>query len=466
MKLLDALYELSISKGDAIAFEDEINGGISYKDFEIATGKLYNYLESLRLPKERIIAIRVKRSYRTFIAMVGAIKAAVPYVIIGDTSPDEYVNQVYEECEIVLTLNDEVLDTALKGEYLKGHKSRDMNDLALIIYSTGTSGFFKGSMHEYGAIEKKFNTSSKGRELYPEAAKGIENRCFFIVAGLYAATSIEDLIDVIVYRTKLVIIRSENAENVEYLIEMAKKKNVYTMEATPKSLPEFIKNHADNIKEYYVTYEMFPCKYNPNYNIYNGYGLSEACGSLCFKEIDKDYDIAPAGKPFPEREVKLLNKNNEQTKRNEIGELCFVPEYFRGYIKKMDLYNKAFRDGYFHTGDLGYYNDDDDIVIVGREKDIKETKDGLIIPIFISIEIKKKINDINNCCVIIFDDDKPMVVAYYISENEHSLDEINSKIADKIPAYALPTHAVKLDKFEYFFSGKLNRNLFNKPVNK
>jgi len=464
MKILEALYEISQSKGDAIIFEDEINGDISYRDFEIASGKLYRYLLSLNLPKERIAVIRVKRSYRTFIAIAGALKAAVPYVIIGDTSPKEYIEQVYEECEPIITIDDDLMDKALKCEYLQGFRSRELHDLALVVYSTGSSGFFKGSMQEYGIIEKMYIKSSMGRELHKEAAQALQNMSFFFLAGFYSAASIEDLVDVIVYQSKIIIIGTENANNTDYLIDAAEKNKVYTIEATPKTLPDFVKKSASFIKEYYVCYEIFPCKYSSDYTIYNGYGLSECCGVLCFKEIEKDYDITPVGKPVPGFEVKLLDKDNKRTKTNVIGELCFVPQYFRGYIKRMDLYRKAYHDGYFHTGDMGYYNDIGDIVIIGRKKDIRETENGFIVPIYISNAIRKQFPDISNCYVKIFDDEAvPTVVAYYISENEHTIEEINSKISGTIAPYSLPTHAVKLDKFEYFYSGKINGNLFPKP---
>jgi len=464
MKVLDALYELSEIKKDSVIFEDEIYGGISYRDFELATGRLYRALSALQLPKEAMIAIRVKRSYRTYIAIVGALKAALPYVVIGDTSPSEYVEQVYAECEPALTLDDAFLDRALKEEYLPHYKARDIHDLALVIYSTGSSGFFKGSMHEYGIIDKIFSYSSVGREIYRETAAALETMSFFLLAGFYGASAIEDLINVTVYRSKLVIIPEEKCNDVDYLIEMARKHRVYTMEANPLTLPEFVKNPESTIREYYVAYEMFPCKYSPDYKVYNGYGLSEACGTLCFKEIEKDYDIAPVGTPVPLWEVKLLNRDQRQTETDEIGELCFVPEYFRGYIKRPELYRSAFYGGYFHTGDLGYYNENHDIVIIGRKRDMKETAEGYIVPIFIQNAILKAFPDISKCLVKVFTDEEPtMTVAYYISEREHTLEEINAGIACTIAPFALPTHAVRLSAFEYFRSGKLNRNLFFKP---
>jgi len=465
MQVLDSLKNLSIIKSDAIMLEDEINGGISYKDFEIASGRLYNYLDSFKLNKEEIVAIRVKRSYRKAIAIFGALKAAIPFVVIADKSPTEYVNQVYEECKPVITIDDDFLDKGLKSEYLDGYKYRDNHDLAYVVYTTGSSGFFKGVMLEYGILEKRYNIATFGKQMSQETAKALEKMSFFLLQGFYGTAAIEDLINVIVYQSRMIIVDLDKADDIDYLINMANKKNVYTMSATPKTLPEFVNNPKSNFKEYIVNFEMFPSKYSEDYKLYDGYGLSEACGSLCFKEVDKDYEITPVGKPVPGMDVKLFDKNNKQTVTNQIGELSFVPEYFRGYIKRMDLFKKAYYDGYFHTGDLGYYNEEGDIVIIGRKKDILETKDGYVVPLFIANAIKKEFLDIEKCYVKIFKDENPaMVVAYYISNKEHNVEEINKKIASRIKQYAYITHAVKVDKINYFISGKINSNSFNKPT--
>lgn len=464
MKILRLLNNLSKTKSNSIILEDENGSSITYEDFEIATGKLYNYLLSLNIEKEKIIAIRLKRSYRCFITMIGAMKAAIPFVIIGDTSPDEYIKTVNKECEPVLTIDDKLLDTILDGDYLKGYKFRNLHDLAFVVYSTGSSGFFKGSMHEYGALDELYNRLEKTRKEYKMFADELEEACFLFQAGLYGIGAIVDLFNVIVFKTKAVIIKSENANRVDHLKKLAAEKNALTVVASPLTLPDFLNNPSSTIKSYCVSYEIFSYKYNPNFFVYNDYGLTEACGTLCSMPIEKDYDIVPVGKPTGDFVVKIVNKDDEPIIDNQIGELAFIPYYFRGYIKHDDLFKKAFYNGYFHTGDLAYYDEDKNIVLVGRKNDILETNEGYVVPVFISNEIKKDFKDIKKCYIKIFKDENPnMIVMYYISDVNHTLNEINNKIKNKIPSYSLPTHIVKLEQFAYFYCGKINKNLFKKP---
>lgn len=103
-----------------------------------------------------------------------------------------------------------------------------------------------------------------------------------------------------------------------------------------------------------------------------GYGLTE-CSPLLAVNRDKYFKNHSAGLPVPKCDVKVLNPDSDG-----IGEfIAKGANIFLGYYK--DPENTALAldsDGYYHTGDLGYIDEDGFCVITGRKKNVIIAKNG------------------------------------------------------------------------------------------
>ncbi len=106
--------------------------------------------------------------------------------------------------------------------------------------------------------------------------------------------------------------------------------------------------------------------------ILQGYGLTEASPVLTLNPVH-----APKGEsiglPLPEVEVKIAHPN-----QNGVGELCFRgPMIMQGYYQNPEATREAIDDeGFLHTGDLGYVDDDGYLYICGRAKNLIVTPAG------------------------------------------------------------------------------------------
>ncbi|MDY0095200.1 MAG: long-chain-fatty-acid--CoA ligase [Candidatus Vecturithrix sp.] len=108
----------------------------------------------------------------------------------------------------------------------------------------------------------------------------------------------------------------------------------------------------------------FPCK------IYEGYGLSE-CSPLVSVNPLGNRKIGSIGKAADRVKWKVVDLNNNEVPRNAVGEIVVQgPNVMMGYYKDEDANNEAFRGGWFHTGDLGYMDEDDFVFIADRKKDM------------------------------------------------------------------------------------------------
>ena len=104
-----------------------------------------------------------------------------------------------------------------------------------------------------------------------------------------------------------------------------------------------------------------------------GYGLTE-CAPMAALNPDgrKTMRNSSVGHLLPGMEVKIEDKNDEG-----IGEICLKgANIMMGYYNMPEETAKVIQDGWFHTGDLGYVDEDDFIYITGRKKNVIITANG------------------------------------------------------------------------------------------
>lgn len=103
-----------------------------------------------------------------------------------------------------------------------------------------------------------------------------------------------------------------------------------------------------------------------------GYGLTE-CSPLLAVNRDKYFKNHSAGLPVPKCDVKVLNPDSDG-----VGEfIAKGANIFLGYYNDPENTAKALdSDGYYHTGDLGYIDEDGFCVITGRKKNVIIAKNG------------------------------------------------------------------------------------------
>lgn len=102
-----------------------------------------------------------------------------------------------------------------------------------------------------------------------------------------------------------------------------------------------------------------------------GYGLTE-CSPLLVGNTDYVYNYASAGLTIPDVECTIYEPNDEG-----IGEIIARgPNIMLGYYKDEEATNKVIKNGWFHTGDLGKFDNKGFLYITGRIKNVIVTKNG------------------------------------------------------------------------------------------
>ena len=106
-------------------------------------------------------------------------------------------------------------------------------------------------------------------------------------------------------------------------------------------------------------------------SLINGYGITE-CSPLVCANHDMFNDYRTAGIKLPCIDWRIDRPNEEN-----IGEICVKGDVLMlGYYKSPEKTAEVIKDGWFYTGDYGYINDKDQLVITGRKKNIIVLSNG------------------------------------------------------------------------------------------
>ncbi len=115
-------------------------------------------------------------------------------------------------------------------------------------------------------------------------------------------------------------------------------------------------------------------------NLKQLYGMTETCVTVCM-QASGDVRLDTVGRPMRGVEVKI-DGNGEVLVRS--------PGLMQGYYKRPDATAEAIdRDGYFHTGDAGFFDQDGHLKIIDRAKDVGKMADGMMFaPKYIENKLK------------------------------------------------------------------------------
>ena len=106
------------------------------------------------------------------------------------------------------------------------------------------------------------------------------------------------------------------------------------------------------------------------------YGMTETTGTIAAlppedHSLEGNQRMKSAGKAVPGAELKVIGEDGEELPRGEVGELiCKSPSNMAGYWNLPDATRSSLRDGWMHTGDAAYMDEDGYVFIQDRIKDM------------------------------------------------------------------------------------------------
>jgi len=252
--------------------------------------------------------------------------------------------------------------------------SYNAGDLATILYTSGTSGLPKGVVLTHGNMSSDVNSAIEHAHLQGD-------HTFLGLAPLFHSTGmLATMLAPVTLGAKVVFTaRFSPVGTIKAIREHA----ISVMVGVPSmygAMARLKDAGPDDFKTMFAAIsggEPLPSKVREafhqkfNAHLYEGYGLTETIGPVCFNVPGK-HRPGSVGQVIPHAGVRIVDEHDQPLPPDETGEVQMKgPMIFQGYHNLPDETAKAITpDGYFRSGDLGHIDNDGFVFITGRKKDL------------------------------------------------------------------------------------------------
>lgn len=377
----------------------------SFKDLDSMSNKFANALLEMGLSKGDRVCIFMQNSPEFVISHFGIIKAG------GITVP---LNVMYRRHELVHMVNDSgasivvtsesnlphVLEVknALKSlkqivvtsfnvpdeclsfyRLLEGSSDTPTNvanndeDLAVICYTSGTTGSAKGAMITHSNFISNIATISKLWELS-------DNDRLMMALPMFHVHGLGIAVHGMVYcGYTMILLERFDARKV---LEGIERHRCTVFMGVPTMYIKLLEmeDHKYDLSSMRLwtvgsapmpvdAMEKFKEKYG--FELLERYGMTETAVVIASNPLRGKRKPGSVGLPIPGVEVRIVDDEDNELPVNEVGEIVVRgPNVMKGYWNRPQETEEAFRKGWFHTGDLGKIDEEGYLHIVGRKKEM------------------------------------------------------------------------------------------------
>ncbi|MFJ5678695.1 class I adenylate-forming enzyme family protein [Streptomyces sp. NPDC093097] len=323
---------------------------------------------------------------RTWAGFLRATAAEAPSVRIALTA-DERGLQTRDDPRVLRAAPagpqegaDDLLTAARTGGPAPAVPEPVATDIALISYTSGTSGTPKGAINTHGNISHNAERQRTGLQL-PEGAT------YFALAPLFHITGMVCELAACLANTGTLALayRFEAGTVLDAFLE---HRPAFTV--GPSTAYMALMAHPDATAEHFASFaslssggaplppalvESFRTAFGPY--LHNGYGLTE-CTAPCatvppgkVAPVDKVSGTLAVGVPGPDVVVRIIDEAGRDLPFGEQGEIAVRgPQVVPGYWRRPDATAEALPDGELRTGDIGFMDRDGWLYVVDRKKDM------------------------------------------------------------------------------------------------
>ena len=402
--LFVALRNAFPSDLDTTAIEDAERGGCyTWHDLDRGTAMIANLLESLDLPAGSRIAAQTDKSVEALMLYLAVLRAGFVYLplnsayqaaeieyFLGNAEPAVFVctSRAFGTLSkiafraattFVFTLDADrsgsLLERAAQHADVHAPAPRGADDLAAILYTSGTTGRSKGAMLSHGNLLSNALTLKAYWDWQPGDVL-IHALPIFHVHGLFVAShgallNGSPMIWFSKFDPKAVVARLPEATvfmGVPTLYVRLLGEPGLTREAC-RHMRLFISGSAPLLIE---TFNAF--RERTGHTILERYGMSETTmltSNPCRAE-DGERRGGTVGRPLPGVGLRVHGDKGQPLPAGEIGAIeVSGPNVFKGYWRMPEKTADEFTtDLWFRTGDVGFVDADGYVTIVGRSKDL------------------------------------------------------------------------------------------------
>ena len=468
----------------------------SWRDLERGSAKIANLLASLNLPSGSRIAAQVEKSPEALMLYLATVRAgfvylplntayraaemsyfiedAAPAVVVCSPENFGWVSQIAFKNDTghVFTLDEprngrnsgSLLSRAahLSDEFTTVHREAD--DLAAILYTSGTTGRSKGAMLSHGNLAANIKVL---HEVWHWQAGDVLLHALplFHIHGLFVAAH-----GALMNGSKMIFLsKFDSASVIHHLPRSTIFMGVPTYYVRLLSDPQFDRSTCEKIRLFVsgsaplLTETFDDFKQRTGHTILERYGMSET-GMLTSNPYEGSRKAGTVGPALPGVGVRIVTTQGTPCAVDEIGDIQVKgPNVFQVYWQMPEKTAEEFTsDGYFKTGDVGRMDNEGYISIVGRSKDLIISGGYNVYPKEIESVIDELPGVLESAVIgIAHPDFGEAVTAVIVPREGYKLSEtdIIAVLKEKIANFKVPKHVHVVEELPRNTMGKVQKNL-------
>ncbi len=372
----------------ALVYEKE---QLTYKELDSESSKLAGYLQEIGVRPDVVVAICMERSFEMIIGVLGVLRAGGAYLPLDPEYPEQRLEYMLNDSGAGVLLTNSGLAGRLPAASAKKVyidkirvelekrsaqnlvRNAALDNLAYVIYTSGSTGRPKGVMVGHRGLMSLLTSNMKAYHLEPD------DRVLLFASFSFDA-SVCDIAFTLTKGASLQLISAEKLVPDENFIDLINDCSITYAGLTPSFLAALPQKETPSLKKIIVAGEActreLAAKWSKGRTFINAYGPTESTVCAALTECEDNGKPPTIGKPIPNTQIYILDRNLDVVPIGVPGELHIGGESTaRGYMNRPGLTAEKFIPNPFNhnpgarlykTGDLARYLDDGNIEFLGR----------------------------------------------------------------------------------------------------
>jgi long-chain acyl-CoA synthetase len=334
-------------------------------------------------------------------------------------------------------------------------------DTAAILYTGGTTGIPKGVMLSHENI----NVSAHNVAFSERSTEKDRALCFLPFNHVFGQAHIMNA--TVLSAGCLELLPGFDMERVIGLIEaglVTKLFSVPTVYARLLTL-EGLEEMMHNVRYCFSAAASLPVeivrqwKERTGLNICEGYGLTESASAVTYNHYYR-HVVGSIGGTVPGVEVQIRDVSGNRLEQGQQGEICILGHnIMKGYFENPEATDEAFwSDGWFRSGDIGYFDNEDYLYIVDRLKDLIITGGENVYPREVEEVIYTR-PEIEECAVIGLPDKEwgERVAVFILPKQGQAItpETLKSYLKSRLSSFKVPKEYIIVSEMPKSPAGKI-----------
>lgn len=455
------------------------NESMTYSTLDAESNRTRDFLREACIGSGHTVPILFDHSIDMIISIIGILKAGAAYCPIDTGAPELRVTELVRKVDAIYILGDSAFrrnfSDAFMSEFqfvtiefirqrsttleqrLLSCPSVTPEDICYILYTSGSTGQPKGCMLPHAAVVNVVRETSSITQIKP----GLRVLLF---ASYTFDACVTDIFGCLSTGGTLCLARRE---------DMLRNLNLFLVQwridyihLTPSVAQLLSPELCPTLKILVLGGEKMALalrdKWSKNLRLYDGYGPTECAVQVSTTLLCPCSDVGVISQPLSGSIILILDVNNDICRAGQIGEICVGGcQLFAGYLKEQTETQKSLRriKGFdidlFATGDLGRYQDDMTIKVLGR-KDTQVKLLGERIEVEEIEAILGSLPGVERCGVLIYEQQLHAIVERKCHVSGLSSANIREACMARLPERLIPRVSF-MPKVRLTANGKLDR---------